>query len=150
MRLFFIALWRLFDTYILRVIPLIKQFREMQDRNKSNLKLKEINSGVDELKITKWEEKKQKKYNFLLKEILEKKVFDKEELMDLLKGKYFILVVFAFPRFPNELDKKTKKRCEKFLVNNLTKKGIKNKRLYSQLLEEDLKFQKFGYSYYCH
>lgn len=140
------SLWSLFDTYVLRMIPGIKQFREMQDRSQSKSRFNDVSSKLDSLKEERKEKKKQKKYDFLLKELIEKKVFNKDELINILKGDYYLLFIFAFPRLPNDLPKKLKDKCTKFFVNYLTKQKLKNKRLYSLFLEEELKFKKFGYS----
>ena len=135
-------LWRFIkDLWILLTnkISWIKGYREIRRDRNVDEKLASIDKKLNNQKV--------KNESILLKQILDKKIFDKKKLLETIKGEYFLLIVFAFPRLPRiGFNEKDKEIIEKFLRKKLEDKKNTNKRNYTIFLTEKLKFKKLGYS----
>ncbi len=136
------VIWRFIkDLWILLTnkIPWVKGYRDLRRDRKVNEELKSIKGKLNNAK-------KEKDEAILLRQILDKKIFDKKRLLETIKGDYLLLIIFAFPRLPKVgFSEEDQKVVDKFLRKKLEDKEKTNRRNYTIFLTEELKFKKLGY-----
>ncbi|MBU2576229.1 MAG: hypothetical protein KKF50_00725 [Nanoarchaeota archaeon] len=134
-------IWRFIKdlvSLLLNKIPGVKDYRE-------TLRNRKVDKNFQYLKEELDRSKEFNKETALLKQILDKKILDKRRLLETIRGKYFLLIVFAFPKLPELKFNEDKETIANFLAKRLKKKGHSNKRFYTLFLTEKLKFSKLGY-----
>lgn len=124
---------------ITNYIPFVKEYRDEKDKEETKGQLQTIEKKIDNSKENKKEE-------ILIRQLLDKKILDKKRLVENIRGDYYLLIVFAFPKLPKLFDKETKDKIEKYLERKRKKINFSGKRGYINFLINELKFKKLGYS----
>ena len=78
---------------ITNYIPFVKEYRDEKNKEETKEQLQTIEKKVENSKENKKEE-------ILIRQLLDKKVLDKKRLIENIRGDYYLLIVFAFPKLP--------------------------------------------------
>ena len=134
--IFLKSIWIKITNYI----PFVKEYRSERDKGETKGQLQTIEKKIDESKDIKKEE-------ILVKQLLDKKVIDKKRLLENIKGEYYLLIVFAFPKLPKIFNKEIQKKISDYVEGKRRKKKLSGKRGYTDFLIDELKFKKLGYAH---
>ncbi len=121
-------------------LPFVKEYRAEKNKEETKEQFQTMKEKIDNSKENKKEE-------ILIKQLLDKKVLDKKRLIEDIKGKHYLLIVFAIPSLPKILNDEIQKKVSDYLRGKKEKKGLSGRRNYTSFLVDELRFKKLGSRY---